>query len=71
MPVNEILEAVTVAEEVAAAGEVTVSVDLSVVSQQLDRLEILLTSIDFGQMVLVGVLLGVAISLLLAVMFRG
>lgn len=71
MPVPEILEAATVMEEVAITGETVESVDLATVSQQLDHIAALLSSLDVGQMVLTGVLLGACISLLLAVMFRG
>lgn len=71
MPVPEILGAATVMEEVAIAGETVESVDLATVSQQLDHIAALLSSLDFGQMVLVGALLGACIVLLLAVMFRG
>lgn len=71
MPVPTILEAATAMEEVAIAGEAVDLVDLATVSQQLDHIATLLSSLDFGQMVLTGVLLGACISLLLAVMFRG
>lgn len=71
MPVSTFSEVATVAEEVATTGETVGAVDLLTVSQQLDRLEELLEAIHFGQMVFVGVLLGVGIILVLAVMFRG
>lgn len=71
MPVSTLSEVATVAEEVTAMGETVGAVDLLTVSQQLDRLEDLLGAIQFGQMVHVGVLLGVGIILVLAVMFRG
>ena len=71
MPVSVISEAVTVAEEVAAMEETVVPVDLATVSLQLDRMSELLEAVHFGQMVLCGVILGVGIILVLAVMFRG
>lgn len=71
MPLSAISEAVTMAEEVAAMGEAVVPVDLSPVSQQLAYIQDILLYLLFGQLVLCGVLLGVAITLVLAVMFRG
>lgn len=72
MPLSAISEAVAVLEEVSSGtGEAVVPVDLSTVSQQLVDIQDSLLYISFGQLVLCGVLLGVAITLVLAVMFRG
>ena len=70
MPMPEILEAVTTLEEVTDVGEAVASVDLTTVSRQLDQMEGHLLGISFGQMLFCGVLLGAAVILVLAVMFR-
>lgn len=71
MPVEEILEVATVAGEVSSATvEIVESVDLTTVSLQLADIQDILLSVSFGQMVLCGVLLGAAVILVLAVMFR-
>lgn len=71
MSVSVISEAVTMAEAVAAMEEAMVPVDLAMVSSQLGRMLGLLEAVHFGQMTLCGVILGVGIILVLAVMFRG
>ncbi len=55
-------EAAAVAEEVAAAGEIAGSVDLTAISQQLDQI-LTWQMVQFcGICVLVGVILGVAFA---------
>lgn len=68
---NELLEAVTAAEEVAGAGEtVGFAVDLTTVSQQLDQV-IGWQAAQFGlQSVLLGVILGAVIALVIGRMWR-
>lgn len=67
---NELLEAVTVAEEVAAAGGAVVSADLSTVSQQLDQVLAWQAAQFSALCVLLGVILGVVIALVVGRMWR-
>ncbi len=65
MPVSEVLEAATVLEEVAGAGEAGEFVDLSVVSQQLDQIMAWQVAQLCVASILVGVVLGVAVALVI------
>ncbi len=61
----EILEAVSLAEEVAVPGEAAEFVDLSVVSQQLDQIMAWQVAQLCIASILVGVVLGVAVALVI------
>lgn len=62
---SEFLEAVTVAEGVAAVGETAVPVDLTTVSQQLDQIMAWQVAQLCIASILVGVVLGVAVALVI------
>ncbi len=62
MPVSEVLEAVTVADEVAAPGETVGSVDLTTVSQQLDTLTALEYTQVGVQIFIMGLILGAVVA---------
>ncbi len=62
MPVSEISEAVAGVEEVAASGETVGSVDLATVSQQLDTLTVSVHAQLSVQLVMLGLILGVAVA---------
>lgn len=70
MSEDEILEAVTAAEEVSPAGEATVSVDLSVVSQQLDLVVLWQKGQLAFQSVFFGCLLGAFLAILIGRWWR-
>lgn len=59
---NEFLEAATVVEEVAAAGETAGAVDLLTVSQQLDVITGLLVAAVVGLGIVAGVILGAKLA---------
>lgn len=70
MPVEEILEAAGMWEEVAPMEETAVPVDLSVVSQQLDHI-VAWQMVQVGVLaLLVGCLLGIACARVLGRMWR-
>ena len=56
------LEAVTAAEEVAAAGETAGAVDLLTVSQQLDMITGLLVAVVVGLGLVAGIILGTKLA---------
>ncbi len=62
----EILDAVTVAEEVAVSGESAEFVDLSVVSQQLDQI----MAWQVAQLCVVAILVGVVLGTVVALVIR-
>lgn len=67
---NELLEAVTVVEEVATAGGTVVPADLSTVSQQLDQL-IGWQIAQLGVLcMIVGAIIGVAFAKVIGRMWR-
>ncbi len=58
----DLLEAAAVAEEVAAAGEIAGSVDLTTVSQQLDQIMTWQMALVFSLAVIAGIIIGVAVA---------
>lgn len=70
MSENEILEAVTAVGEVSPAGEATASVDLSVVSQQLDLVVLWQKGQLAFQAVFFGCLLGAFLAILIGRWWR-
>lgn len=58
----DLFEAVAVAEEVAAAGEIAGTVDLSTISQQLDQILLMQHIIVLALGVVAGVILGVILA---------
>ncbi len=59
----DLLEAATVAEEVAAAGEIAGSaVDLTTISQQLDQILTWQIALVFSLAVIAGIIIGVAVA---------
>lgn len=65
-----LLEAATVAEEVAAAGEIAGTVDLSTISQQLDQV-ITWQMAQLGtQVAVIGCIVGVVVALLITRWWR-
>ncbi len=58
----DLLEAATVAEEVAAAGEIAGSVDLTTISQQLDQIMTCQMALVFSLAVIAGIIIGVAVA---------
>lgn len=67
---DPILEAATVAEEVAATGEIVESVDLTTVSQQLDQIIAWQSGQFLALWVLVGCVIGAFLGKALAGVFR-
>ncbi len=55
-------EAAAVAEEVAAAGEIAGSVDLTAISQQLDQILTWQMALVFSLAVIAGIIIGVAVA---------
>lgn len=70
MPVSEVLEAVTVAEEVAAPGEIVGGADLTTISQQLDVLTAVEHSHLSAQLVLMGLLVGAVVALIIGRLWK-
>lgn len=66
----EVLEAVTAVEEVAAAGEAVVSVDLATVSQQLEVVCTFQAAQLWSQVALIGCFVGVVLALLISRWWR-
>lgn len=67
---SELLEAATVAEEVAAAGETVGAVDLLTVSQQLDMVSGLLVAAVLGLGIIAGVILGAGVARVLGELWK-
>ncbi len=55
-------EAAAVAEEVAAAGEIAGSVDLTTISQQLDQIMTWQMALVFSLAIIAGIIIGVAVA---------
>ncbi len=63
-------EAAAVVEEVAAAGEIAGSVDLTAISQQLDTVIVWQTVQASNQWVIMGLILGIVVALVIGRTWR-